>query len=87
MREIEMSKIKVEQISDEKKKGLLIPDIPLGGGPWSVWECEPSVFEWHYDSTEKAYVYTGKVVITTAEEEVEIKAGDFVEFPAALDRK
>ena len=80
-----MSKITVAQLNDEQKKDLQIPDRPAGAGPWAVWECEPSTFDWHYDAVEKAYVYEGKVKVKTSDQEVEIKAGDFVTFPKDLD--
>lgn len=65
-------------------KELGIPESPEQTGPWSVWECEPSSFGWHYDQTEKAYVYEGKVKIKTDSQDVEINAGDFVTFPRGL---
>ena len=80
-----MGEIKIEQLNDQQKKDLQIPDAPQRQGPWSVWECEPSTFDWHYDQVEKAYVYEGKVKVKTAQEEIEIKAGDFVTFPKDLD--
>ena len=80
-----MSKITIEQLNDQQKKELDIPDSPKQQGAWSVWTCQPSTFDWHYDDVEKAYVYEGKVKVKTAEQEVEIKAGDFVTFPADLD--
>ena len=52
---------------------------------WSVWECEPSTFDWHYDSIENAYLFEGKVRVKTKDEEVEVKAGDYVTFPQGLD--
>ena len=80
-----MDRIKVEQLDDDQKKGLDIPESPIRQGPWAVWECEPSTFDWHYDQCEKAYVYEGKVRVRTGQEEVEIKSGDFVTFPQGLD--
>ena len=80
-----MNKIKVEKISTQKKKELNIPDAPQFQNGWSVWECAPSSFDWHYSTTEKAYVYEGKVKVKTNTEEVEINAGDFVTFPKDLD--
>lgn len=79
-----MSKIKIEKLNDQQKKTLNIPEAPRRQGPWSVWECAPSQFDWHYDQTEKAYLYEGKVKVKTPSEEVEIKAGDFVTFPKDL---
>jgi len=80
-----MSKILVEQLTDEKKKELGLPGQLENNGKWSIWECEPSKFDWHYDSVELAYVFEGRVIVKTAEQEVEIKAGDFVTFPSGLD--
>ena len=76
---------KVKKFVKQQKKELDIPDTPDNTGSWSVWECAPSIFDWHYDSVEKAYVYEGKVKVKTEQEEVEIKAGDFVTFPEDLD--
>ena len=56
----------------------------LGIDNWPSWACEPSTFDWHYDSDETAYVFEGKVKVKTATEEVEIKAGDLVFFPKGL---
>jgi len=56
----------------------------LGLDSWGSWECEPSTFDWQYDSDETAYVFEGKVKVKTAEEEVEINAGDLVTFPKGL---
>ena len=80
-----MNKIFVEQIDDTKKQELQIPESCQVSGPWSVWECEPSKFDWHYDSVELAYIYEGEVKVKIGEEAVDIKAGDFVTFPAGLD--
>jgi len=80
-----MSEIRIEQPSEEQVKSLGLPDQPLNNGTWSVWECDPSSFDWHYDSTEVAYVYEGKVKVKTDKGEVEIKKGDLVTFPAGLD--
>ena len=72
-----MSKIKVEKPTKEKLDSL-------GIDKWSSWECEPSTFDWEYDSDETAYVFEGKVKVKTAEEEVEINSGDLVTFPKGL---
>ncbi len=72
-----MAKIKVEKVTDEKLNAL---DI----NSWSSWECEPSTFDWEYDSNETAYVLEGKVKVKTADEEVEINKGDLVTFPKGL---
>ena len=80
-----MEKIQIRRLTDEEKKQLQIPEQPREQGSWSVWECEPSSFDWHYDATEMAYVYEGRVKVKTADQDVEIKSGDFVTFPEGLD--
>ena len=79
-----MSQIQVKKLSEKEKKDLAIPFSPKAQGPWSVWECPPSTFEWHYDKDEKAYLYEGRVKVKTPHSEVELKAGDFVFFPKGL---
>lgn len=52
---------------------------------WSPWECEPSTFDWSYDSHETAYVLEGQVVVTCPDgQQVEIGPGDLVQFPQGL---
>jgi uncharacterized protein len=80
-----MEKIQIRHLEEDEKKHLQLPEQCCAQGPWSVWECEPSSFDWHYDETELAYVYEGRVKVKTPEQDVEIKAGDFVTFPAGLD--
>ena len=82
-----MSKIKIEKITEEKRKELGIPDAPKNTGEWSVWECEPSSFDWQYSDEEVAYVYEGKVKVETDEGEIEINKGDLVTFPRGLSCK
>jgi len=79
-----MSTIKVEKPSPEKLKQLKIPSAPKEVDGWSVWECPPSTFDWQYSDTEVAYVYEGKVKVTTADGAVEINKGDLVTFPKGL---
>jgi len=79
-----MSEIKIERPSADKLKELKIPKAPKEVGQWSVWECEPSTFDWHYSQTEVAYVYQGKVKVKTDSGEVEINKGDLVTFPKGL---
>jgi len=38
-----MSEIKVEKPAQEKLKSLDVSN-------WPIWECEPSEFDWEYDS-------------------------------------
>jgi len=71
-------------LTDKRKKELGLPDKCQAHGPWSVWECAPSTFDWHYEQREYAYLYEGEVKIKTSLGEVSIKSGDFVTFPAGL---
>ena len=57
----------------------------MGIESWPIWSKEPSSFEWFYDSTEMAYILSGKVVVKTESEEIEINKGDFVVFPKGLN--
>lgn len=72
-----MALVKVSQ-PDEKELA------PLNLKEWSPWECEPSTFDWEYDSEEWCYLYEGKARIKTPNGEVEIKKGDLVKFPKGL---
>jgi uncharacterized cupin superfamily protein len=57
----------------------------LGIAKWSSWDCDPSEFDWQYPNKETAYVFKGKVVVTSADEsKVEIGPGDLVIFPKGL---
>lgn len=76
--------IRVERLTEEQKKELKIPAQPENKAPWAIWERGPSAFDWHYDHTEKCYLYEGDVKVITPHGEVTIKAGDFVTFPAGL---
>ena len=69
-------KIKVEkpEKKEMERQGILA---------WPIWEKEVSRFDWHYDQQEKCYILEGEVTVTTAEEEVTIRPGDFVTFPYA----
>ena len=79
-----MSVIKIHRPSEEERKRLDIPETPKAVGPWAVWEGQPSSFEWSYADWEIAYVYEGRVLVTTDSGEVEITAGDMVTFPKGL---
>lgn len=73
-----MSKINIEKASKEKLDSL-------GVNNWNPWSCEPSTFDWEYDSDELAYVLAGKVKVKAEDgEEVEINKGDLVCFPKGL---
>ena len=30
---------------------------------WPIWECEPSKFDWEYESEEHCYILQGKVTV------------------------
>lgn len=77
-------KIIVERLTEQKKHELKIPGQPVVQEGWHVWECGPSAFPWHYDQVEKCYLYEGDVRVITDTEEIHIKKGDFVTFPAGL---
>jgi len=73
-----MAKITVEKPSPETLDRLRV-------NRWSPWECEPSRFDWHYDSDETAYVLEGRVKVTCPDgQAVEFGAGDLVRFPRGL---
>ena len=78
------SKIVIQRLSSEEKKRLGIPETLRSSGPWSVWECEPSTFDWRYSDQEVAFVYEGQVKVKAGNNEVHIKAGDLVTFPKGL---
>ncbi|MFH1655971.1 MAG: cupin domain-containing protein [Candidatus Omnitrophota bacterium] len=79
-----MSEIRIEKPDNAKLKQLGIPVSPKNIGDWSVWECDPSTFDWEYSDTEICYIYQGKVTVKTPSVEVEIKSGDLVTFPKGL---
>ena len=79
-----MEGIKIEKINDSQRKSMGIPDTPRRVGHWSVWECEPSVFDWHYSQQETAYIYEGRAKVKMGVQEIEIKVGDLVTFPKGL---
>ncbi len=73
-----MSEIKISHPSKEDLDKLGIDN-------WSSWECNPSEFDWHYPDRETAYVFKGKVMVTTNDgKKVEIGRGDLVVFPKGL---
>ena len=79
-----MSKISVQSLTTQQKKELGLPEVAEPRGAWNVWNCEPANFDWHYDQTEQAYLYSGRVTVRAGAESVSLKAGDFVTFPAGL---
>ena len=82
-----MNQIKTEKLNEQQKKQMDIPDQPKAQGPWSVWECGPSEFDWQYSDKEIAYVYEGKVKVKTDSGDIEINKGDLVTFPKGLKCK
>ena len=52
---------------------------------WSIWECEPSKFDWTYSEEEHCFIIKGKVTVTGPENTVEIESGDYVIFPKGLN--
>jgi uncharacterized cupin superfamily protein len=77
-------KVNIKKLSEPEKTSLGIPPKPSEVNGWSVWDCGPSQFNWHYENTEYAYLYQGRVKVRTNEGVVEIKAGDYATFPEGL---
>lgn len=74
--------MKIELNKNPKKEKL----EKLGVKDWPIWEKEESVFDWHYDERETAYIIEGEVEVETETGEVlTIEAGDLVVFPQGLD--
>ncbi|HYH05181.1 MAG TPA: cupin domain-containing protein [Bacillota bacterium] len=69
--------ITVEKPTEEKLKTLQVTS-------WPIWECEPSVFDWHYDEQETCYILQGKVTVEAAGKTVNFAQGDLVTFPQGL---
>ena len=72
--------IKIQKPTPDQLKALNID-------AWSTWACPPSSFEWEYEGRETAYVFEGRVTVTTPFEEVSIGKGDLVIFPKGLKCK
>lgn len=52
---------------------------------WGIWEKEVSEFPWTYDAEEVCYLLDGEVDVTPdGGQTIQIKAGDFVTFPAGM---
>ena len=75
-----MSEVKIKKPSEEELRNLDVDS-------WSHWECEPSTFDWTYDSQETFYVLEGRVRVTTGSGEVEFGQGDLVTFPRGMSCK
>jgi len=67
------------------EKGDTEKMVQQGVFTWPVWECKPSVFDWHYDQEESCYILEGEIIVKTEHEEVTIGPGDYVTFPQGLD--
>ena len=52
---------------------------------WSIWECEPSKFDWTYEEEEHCFIITGRVTVTESNNTIEINSGDYVIFPKGLE--
>ncbi len=72
-----MSKILVKKPTEEELKQKDVTS-------WGIWTCEPSTFDWHYDSTEHCYVLEGDIVVKTDEGDTVIGPGDYAVFPKGL---
>ena len=48
---------------------------------WPIWECEPSKFDWEYDSEEHCYIFKGEVTVYAYGKTYELNQGDYVVFP------
>ncbi len=59
----------------------------LGVETWPVWECDISVFDWHYDEKEACYFLEGEVILETKNGTIKFGKGDFVVFPEGLSCK
>ena len=51
---------------------------------WPIWTCEISEFDWFYDEKESCLILEGDIIVSTTTEDVHIRSGDFVVFPAGL---
>ncbi|MDR2999911.1 MAG: cupin domain-containing protein [Fibromonadaceae bacterium] len=50
----------------------------------SVWGCDVSEFDWHYDDKETCLLTEGEVTVSYDGGSVEIGVGDYVVFPKGL---
>jgi len=72
-----MAVVEIKKPSEEELR-------ELGVKSWSIWECEPSVFDWEYDDVETCYILEGDVKVRTPEGEFHIESGDLVRFAQGL---
>lgn len=52
---------------------------------WTVWESQPSSFDWAYTETETCLLTEGKVTVTDEQDSVSFQKGDLVVFPEGLE--
>ena len=71
-------RIEVEQPDQEELE-------EMGVFSWPIWEHEEEKFEWYYDKTEVCFILEGEATIISEFDNLTIKAGDFVKFPAGLE--
>ncbi len=72
-----MDKISISQLSTEELSGK-------GVFSWPIWTCEVSEFPWTYADKETCYILEGEIEVSSTEETVSIKPGDFVIFPVGM---
>ncbi len=72
-----MNPIRVMKIAEIEKQ-------TRGISKWPIWEKEISTFDWYYDQEEHCLILSGRCTVTSAEQQVEIKSGDYVIFPKGL---
>ena len=71
-------RIEVEQPEQEELE-------EMGVFKWPIWEHDEEKFEWYYDRTELCFIIKGEATIVSEFDNITIKAGDFVTFPAGLE--
>lgn len=71
-------RINVEQPDSEEL-------VEMGVEQWPILEHDEEKFEWFYDKTEYCYIISGEATIVSEFDNLTIKAGDFVTFPAGLE--
>ncbi len=72
--------MKIKKISNPEKEKL----EKLGVFTWPIWTSEVKRFDWEYFDTETCYFLEGRVIVETDEGNIEIKAGELVQFPKGL---
>ena len=51
---------------------------------WQVWTCGVSEFNWKYTEEEHCFIIEGKIVVSYANQKINIFSGDYVVFPKGL---